>query len=168
MRFAIKYGGIIAAGVAIWVLADHYLFHISRAGSKAAFVTPLFFNLLQLSVLFVGIRAKRLANRDSLKLGQGIGSGLAISLAYGVFACIFFLAFYLIAGSKLLENESGPFGSDQPETSMLVAAFAGLFLSAMVGGLIYSAVISFAFRTAPKQSIARAGRQSKRYSKRRR
>ncbi len=143
MRIAIKYGAIIAVGVAIWVLADHYLVHISR--SRVAFLTPLFFNLLQLVILFIGIRVRRQQNKGKLALGQGISSGLAISVAYGVFACIFFLAFYLIVGSKMLENESTG-GNNQPERNLLLGAFAGLLFTAVVGGLLYSTVISFAIR----------------------
>jgi hypothetical protein len=158
MKSAIKNGGIIAAGVAIWVLGDHFLVHISQPGSKAAFLTPLFFNLLQLAVIFVGIRSLRHRNHGRLSLGQGIWHGLAISLAYAVFSCIFFLAFYLIVGAKVLENESAVPGDDRPTKYVLLGAFAGLFLGAMIGGLIYSAVISYALKAAAPLSSGRKGR----------
>jgi hypothetical protein len=147
MRIAIKYGGFIAVGVAIWVLADHLVLHISRPESKANLLTPLVFNLLQFSLLFAGIRAKRLASGGKLTLGQGIMSGLAISLAYFVLASAFFLVAYLVAGSKLLENESPVSGVDQPARYLLLSRFAGLFFGAVVLGLLYSTVISFALRT---------------------
>jgi hypothetical protein len=163
MRIAVKYGLIIAAGVAIWVMTDHFLLHISRPGSKASFLTPLFFSFLQLVVLFTGIRARRQENQDKLPLGQGIWSGLAISLAYGVFVCIFFLALYLILGSKLLENERAASGNNQPEKYVLLWAFAGFFFTALVGGLIFSTVISFALRTRPEYTPpSRAGRPGRR------
>jgi hypothetical protein len=165
MRIAIKYGAVIALGVAVWALADHYLLHLSRPDSKAAFLTPVLFNLLQLVVLFLGIRAWRHENRDQLTVRQGVWRGLAISLAYGVLACIFFLAFYLIVGSKVLENESGTFGADRPEKYVLLGAFAGLFSTALIGGLIYSTVISFVLRTTLPASPPR--RPESRRSRRR-
>jgi len=163
MKTAVKYGLIITLGVAIWVIADHFLLHISASG-KAAFLTPIFFNLLQLVVLFLGIRAHRQENRDRLTLGQGIRCGLAISLVYAITASVFFLAFYLIVGSKALQNEPGALGSDRPERYVIMQAFAGLFLGALIAGLIYSTVISFGLRPLPQAGSDRQSqsRQSRR------
>ena len=165
MKTNIKYGAIIAAGVVVWVLADHYLVHISR-GSKTGVLTPAFFNLLHLIVLFAGIRALRQANQGQLSVGQGIGAGLGISLTYGVLACIFFLSFYLLAGPKILESE--PAANARPEKYVLLAAFAGLFLGAMIGGLIYSAVISFALSRSSSAGADAKARQKPNASRRRR
>jgi hypothetical protein len=165
LRIAIKCGAIIAAGIAIWVLSDHYVLHITRPGSRAAFLTPLVFNLLQLVMLFLGIRARRREDNDKLTLGQGISVGLAISLAYGVFACLFFLGYYLIAGSKILQNEPG---YEQPERLVLLKAYAGLFLGALIAGLIYSTVISFALRTVPQEKPHKQSRSQTQRSRRRR
>ena len=168
MRLVLKYGGIIAGGVALWVLADHFILHISRPGSKAAFLTPLFFNLLQLAVIFIGIRAWRSQNQGRLTLGQGILRGLAISLAYAVLASGFFVAFYLIVGRKVLENEPAAIGDDRPGTYVLLGAFAGLFLGAMIGGLIYSTVISYVLKSAPQPGSGRKVTQRAGASRRRR
>src|SRR5215467_3245804 len=159
MKSAIKYGGIIAAGVAIWVLADHFLLHISRAGSNTEYLATLFFNLLQLAVIFVGIRALRQENRGRFTLGQGIRRGMAISLAYAVFAIVFFIAFYLVVGRKVLENEPAALGDDHLGTYALLRAFAALFLSAMIGGLIYSTVISYALKADQQAPKSPAGRR---------
>jgi hypothetical protein len=155
MKSAIKYGGIIAAGAAIWVLADHFVLHISRPGS---IVTPLLFNLLQLTVIFAGIRVLRRQNDGCLTTDQGIWHGLAISLAYAVFSLIFFLAFYLIVGARALENEPAGSGDDHPPKYVLLGAFAGLFLGAMISGLIYSAVISYALRASAQSKSGRKAR----------
>lgn len=168
IKTAIKYGAVIALGVGLWVLADHFLLHMSRPGSKTAFLTPLFFNLLQLVVLFLGIRATRQANQGRLTLGQGIGCGLAISLAYAVFALIFFLSFYWLVGSKVLDSDSALSGSDRPDKYVLLAASAGLFFTAMIGGLIYSAVISFALRTTPSAASGSRPRPQVKAPRRRR
>ena len=146
MKIALKYGAIIAAGIAIWVVADHFLLHITGPGSKAGFLTPLFFNLLQLVMVFLGIRAKRSEQNGVLPLQQGLATGMSISLVYAVLSCTFFLVLYLIVGSKLLENEPGGPGTSQPEKYVLLVAFAGMFFGALVAGLIYSLAISFVMR----------------------
>jgi len=168
MKLAVKYGAIIAAGVAIWVLADHFLLHVSRPGAKAAFLTPLFFNLLQLAVLFLGIRAWRQQNQGGLTLGQGISRGIAISVAYGVFASIFFLVFYLSVGSRILENEPAVAGIDRTDKYVLLQAFGGLFLGALIGGLIYSTVISYGLKATPRLAQQPRPRPQASQSRRRR
>ena len=143
---SLKYGLVITVGIALWVLADRFWMHTSQPGSKARFLTPVVFNLVQFVVLFAGIRAVRLA-KGALTLRQGFAGGMRISLTYAVSACLFFLGLYLIVGSRLMENESAAFGNDRPERYVLLGAFAGVFFSAMIGGALYSAVISFILRT---------------------
>ena len=168
MRLALKYGGIIATGVAIWVLADHFLVHITRPASRFAFLTPLFFNLLQLAVIFIGIRAWRRQNHGRLTLRQGIWRGLTISLAYAVLASGFFIAFYLTVGRKALENEPTALADDRPGAYVLLGAFAGLFLGAIIGGLIYSTVISYMLKVTPQSGAGRKVKQRSTGSRRRR
>jgi|SRR5215470_17572698 len=146
-KVALKYGLIITVVIAVWVIADHFVLHLSRPGSGLAVLTPIFFNLVQLVVLFLGIRAKRSELRGALNAKQGVISGLAISLVYGLSACLFFLALYGILGPKLLENEPASSGNGQPASTVLLVSSAGLLLGALVGGLIYSTVISFTLRT---------------------
>jgi hypothetical protein len=168
MRLAVKYGGITAAGVAIWVLADHFLLHIGRPGSKTAFLTALPLNLLQLALIFVGTRASRTLNQGRLTLGEGIRCGMAISLAYAVFASAFFVAFYIIVGRKVFVNEPGALSDDRPEMYVLLGALAGLFLSAMIGGLIYSTVISYVLKATAQPGPGRKIAQRSAGSRRRR
>jgi len=168
MKIALKYGLIIAAVVAFWVLADHLVLHTSGPGSRAAFLTPLVLNLVQLSVIFFGIRAWRQHNNGRLTVRQGIGSGLSISVVYAVLICIFFLVYYLWVGPRLLENEPASIADDRPAKYVLLAAFAGLSFGALLGGLIYSAVISFALRTQPQGERDRRTGPPSRQSRRRR
>jgi len=150
MKIAVRYGMVIAAGIALWVVADHFLLHITGPASRLGFLTPAFFNLLQLIVLAFGIRARRSQNSGAMTLGTGIGTGMLISLVYAVLACLFFLALYLIVGPTLLEAESTSFGTNQPQKFVLIGAFGGMFFGALVGGLIYSTVISFIMRSRNK------------------
>jgi len=150
LKLAIRYGAMIAAALAIWVIADHFWLHISQPGSRLSILTPIFFNLAEFAVLFLGLRDRREQLGGRLRLGDGVAAGMAISLAYAIFASIFFGAFYALLGSKLLENESTAFGNSQPQSRVLIGAFAGLFFGALFGGLLYSAVLSLAL--GPKRA----------------
>ncbi|HEY6332235.1 MAG TPA: DUF4199 domain-containing protein [Blastocatellia bacterium] len=166
LKLAVKYGIIITAGVAVWVLADHLLLHLSRPGSRAGFLTPIFFNLLQFIVLYFGIKARKLAMAGRMSVRQGIGSGIAISLVYALTATLFFLALYLVLGPKLLENEPSAMDSNRAATYVLIVASASLAITALFGGLIYSAVISYALQRVsdvPSQkTMPERGRPAKR------
>jgi len=146
MKLALKYGLIITVAIALWVMADRTVLHISSPESRLAVLTPIFFNLVQLFVLFLGIRANRAESKGALTVKRGILTGLAISLVYGISACLYFLALYGILGSRLLENEPASYGGSQPAGAVLLASSAGLLLGALLGGLIYSTVISFLLR----------------------
>jgi len=158
MKLALKYGLVITVAIALWVMADHMVMHISSPGSRLAVLTPIFFNLVQLVVLFLGIRAKRAESKGALTVKRGILTGLAISLVYGISACLFFLALYGILGPKLLENEPASRGNVQSATTVLLASSAGLLLGALLGGLIYSTVISFIVRS-PSSGPGSPGRR---------
>lgn len=165
-KLSVKYGVVITLGVAIWVLADHLLFHLSRPGSRLGFLTPVFFNLLQFLVLYFGIKARKLAMADRLSVREGIGSGMAISAVYALSTIIFFMALYRILGPKLLENEPSAMDGNQPASYILIVASASLGITALFGGLIYSAVISYALQRnsdpPPQKPILNRGRSTKR------
>jgi hypothetical protein len=140
----------MAAGIAIWMLADQFLLHFSQPGARISSITLVFLNLIQFVGLFLGLRTKRAQNKGNLSIGRGIATGLAISASYAILASIFVAAFYLTIGSRLMENESVGFANSQPDNRVLVGAFTALFLvSALFGGLLYSTVISLALRVRP-------------------
>jgi hypothetical protein len=64
---------------------------------------------------------------------------VAISFVYGLTAALFFVAVVSVVGTRWIPNE--PEGD--PQSLALAKAFAGLFISALLLGLLYSTVISF-------------------------
>jgi hypothetical protein len=167
LKLAVKYGIAITIGVAIWVLADHLLFHLSRPGSRLGFLTPVFFNLLQFGGLYFGIKARKLAMGGRPSVRQGIGLGMAISGVYAIMAIIFFVGLYLILGPKLLENEPSGMDGGQPASYVLIVASTSLAFTALFGGLIYSTVISYMFQRnsdpPPQKLMPKRARPTKRH-----
>ena len=139
-RIAIQYGLIITAGVMAWVLIAHSIFPpespVHSIGAMA------FFNILHFVVIFLGITAFRRLENESVSFKQSIKMGVLISFVYGLTAALFFVVVVSIVGDKWIAAEPG--AQQLPSKLVMVQAFAGLFISAIVFGLIYSTVISFA------------------------
>ncbi len=138
MEIALKYGLAITLVVVLWVLVTHFLFPLAPE-SKANILAPIFFNLAAIVALYLGIKAS--AARDELNFKQGIKTGMAISLVYGISSCVFFFIVFLFVGPRLMENEL--MAQDYPMWQAALAAFAGMFFGALILGLVYSTLISF-------------------------
>ena len=145
MKIAIKYGLSITFVVILWVLVTHFLFPLAP-DSKANILAPILFNFAAIVALYLGIKASDV-NRD-LNFKQGIKTGMAISLVYGISSCLFFAIVFLFVGPKLMANE--PMAQDYPMWQAAMAAFAGMFFGALILGLVYSTVVSFMLVRARK------------------
>ena len=138
MKIAIKYGLSITLVVVLWVLITHFLFPVP-AESKANILGPILFNLATIVAIYLGIKDRAASGELSFK--QGIKTGLAISLVYGISACLFFFIVFLFVGPRLMANE--PMAQNYPMWQVALGAFTGMFFGALILGLIYSTVISF-------------------------
>lgn len=145
MKIAVKFGLLITLMVVLWVLVAHFLLQLPPE-SKANMLAPILFNLTAIVAIYLGIRASAVDNELILK--AGIKTGMAISLVYGISSCLFFLIVFLFVGPGLMANE--PMSRDYPMWQSTLAGFAGMFLGALIMGLIYSTVISFMLIKARK------------------
>jgi hypothetical protein len=140
MKIPLKYGLLITAGVMVWVLIAR-----STVSNPASLVhtlgTPIVFNVLQFVMIFLGLKAKEHERGDRLTFKEGLKTGVAISFVYALTAALFFVGVLAVVGTKWLASEPGVAG--QPLGRVAAQAFAGLFLGAMLFGLLYSTVISF-------------------------
>jgi uncharacterized membrane protein len=136
MNVSIKYGGIIAIGVIVWVLVSNYIFHPDPNSGVASF-TVLFFNVLPIVCLYLGINEKRKATSRQFAIGQGVATGLSIIALYIVIASLFFV----VMGPRLMAQQ--PAGAEQVS---MAQHFAGFVFFALIGGLFYSALISFVIK----------------------
>jgi len=140
MKIALRYGLLVTLGVIAWVLVTHLLVPdpTSKLHSLGAGV---FFNLLEISGIYLGITAKGREIDGSPTFKEGVKTGVAVAFVYALSASLFFLGVIVFIGPKWLGSEPG--AATQPLWQVVAGAFAGLFLGALLFGLVYSTVISF-------------------------
>jgi len=102
---------------------------------------PIFFNIVHFVMIYLGLRALEREKRERPAFKEGLKTGVWISFFYALIASVFFVAVVSIIGTRWLESEPGVAG--MPASRLIAQAFAGLFLGAMLLGLIYSTLISF-------------------------
>ena len=140
MKIPLKYGLLIALGVMAWVLiarntVTNPLSPVHTLG------TPIFINLLQFVMIYLGLKALEHEKGESPTFKEGLKTGVAISFVYAITAVLFFIGVVMVVGTRWLASEPG--AAEAPMSRVLAGAFIGLFLGAMLFGLIYSTVISF-------------------------
>jgi uncharacterized membrane protein len=140
MKIPLKFGLLITLGVMAWVLIAHALVPNPRSVVHTL-GAPIFFNLLQFVMIYLGLRAREREFGDRQDFKKGLKTGVTISFVYGLTASLFFVVVLLVVGTSWLAGETG--APTSPTPRLVAQAFVGLFLSAMFLGLIYSALISF-------------------------
>ena len=140
MKIALKYGLLITLVVILWVVIVRFLMN-TGPDSKLNLGAPLLFNIAAFLSIFLGIRERKRQIGDRFSFKEGMRTGFAISLVYALSSCLFFVVEYLIAGPKLLMSEAGL--QSRPPWQVALMAYAGLFLGALVFGIIYSALSAF-------------------------
>jgi hypothetical protein len=140
MRIALKYGLLITLGIVAWVVIAHLVVPdpTSRVHSVGA---GIFFNVVEIGGIFLGITAKGRGSGDKPTFKDGLKTGISIAFVYALSAALFFLVELVLIGPKLMAGEPG--AQTQPFLRVAVAAFAGLFAGSLLFGLVYSTVISF-------------------------
>ncbi len=140
MKIPLKYGLMITLGVMAWVLITRSL--ITNPQSIIHTLGgPVFFNVLQFAMIYLGLKALEHAKGERPYFKEGLKTGVAISVVYGLTASIFFVIVLVIVGTKWLASEPG--AANAPISRIALGAFLGLFLGALLFGLIYSTVLAF-------------------------
>ena len=140
MKIPIKYGLLITLGVIAWVLVTHSL--ISNPQSIVHTLGgPIFFNVLQFAMIYLGLKALEHAKGDRPYFKEGLKTGVAISFVYALAGSLFFIAVLSIFGTKWLASEPG--AANLPMSRIILGAFLGFFILSLLCGLIYSTVLSF-------------------------
>ena len=140
MKTPIKFGLLITLGVVAWVLIAHSL--IANPQSLVhTFGGPIFFNVLEFIMIYLGLKAREREQADKLTFKEGLKTGVAISFVYALTVSLFFAGVLAVVGTKWLASEPGV--ANMPTSRVAAQAFIGLFLGSMLFGLIYSTVISF-------------------------
>jgi hypothetical protein len=140
MKIPIRFGLLITFGVMAWVLIAHSLVTNPRS-LVHTFAGPVFFNILQFIMIFLGLKGLEREKADKLTFKEGLKTGAAISFVYALAISLFFIGVLAVVGTKWLASEPGM--ANMPVARVAAQAFIGLFVGSMILGLIYSTVISF-------------------------
>jgi uncharacterized membrane protein len=140
MKIPLKYGLLTTLGVMVWVLVAR-----STVANPQSLVhtlgSPIVFNVLEFVMIYLGLKALEREKGERPAFKEGVKTGVAISFVYALTAALFFIAVLAVVGTKWLASEPG--ATNAPLSRIAVQAFLGLFLGAMLFGLVYSTVISF-------------------------
>jgi hypothetical protein len=140
MKIPIKYGLLITLGVMAWVLVTRSLM-TNPQSIVHTLGGPVFFNVLQFAMIYLALKALEHQRGERPTFKEGLKTGVAVSFVYGLTASIFFVAVLAIVGTKWLASEPG--AGNAPLSRIVIGAFLGLFIGALLFGLIYSTVLSF-------------------------
>jgi hypothetical protein len=111
----------------------------------------VFFNLLEVAGIYLGIKAKGKEAGGALTFKDGLKTGVSIAFVYAVTVSLFFVGVIAFLGTKLMHVD--PSMTTQPMSRIVLGAFVGLFVFAVFFGLFYSAVISFLLaKRLPRES----------------
>jgi hypothetical protein len=135
MKIALKYGIAVTLAIAIWVALKHFVLHLQGPGAQLADVAV--FNFSAIVGLMMGIKEKRVANRDSLTFFEGLKTGISIAVTYAILTSLYFALLLAVVGPNLMQQEG--------ETS-IPKAFVGVSVMFAVLGTIFSALISLVLR----------------------
>ena len=140
LSIPIKYGLLITVAVMAWVLISHQI--VTNTQSLVhTLIGPIFFNLVQFTMIYLGLKAKEREYGDKQDFKKNLRTGVAISFVYALTAALFFVAVVAVVGTRWMPGDAG--AVSRPTWVVLAQAFAGLFIGALFLGLIYSTVISF-------------------------
>jgi hypothetical protein len=140
MKIPLKFGLLITAGVVVWIVIAH-LFVPNPRSAVHTVGAGIFFNVMEIIGIALGIKAKQAEQSGLISFKTGVKTGVAIAVVYAVTASLFFLLQMAFMGTEMLAHEQG--ASDKPLWQVAVGAFAGLTISAIVMGLIYSTLVTF-------------------------
>ena len=166
MKPELKYGLLNSAGICLWVLLEYALgFHTTKMAIGQ--YTGYFSNIIPITMLFLAIRERRdKFNGGTLTFGQGMKTGILISLITAVIATIFMYFYYTAINPHFVELgiefeknkliQSGMSEADIAARLESMKAMYGLpfqlgaiLVLTPVVGSVYSAIISAILRRKP-------------------
>lgn len=140
MKIPLKYGLLTALGLIAWVLATHSLL-TNQQSPVITLGGPIFFNTLHFVMIFLGIKALERERGDKLAFKEAVKTGVSIAFVFALTATLFFVCVVLAVGTKWMGGEPG--AANTSNRTLMLQAFAGIFIGTIIFGVIYSTVIAF-------------------------
>lgn len=143
----VKYG-LMMCGVVILCLS-----YMEISGNNATFdKSPLvaFWTFIAPAIIwFFGIRAKKLSQKNKLTIKEGSLEGLKISLVFAVVSPFIFLFYYIFVNPNIMEYVRTVYGMNNA-TLAVTLDLVIQFISSIIFGGIYGAIISFFLKSRQK------------------
>ena len=142
-----KYGLVMVILNILYVLFMHYS---GQYGSEYR-VNPLdllFIIIAPFIVWWFGIEEKKKSQRGKLTFRDGFAEGFQISLVYALLSPFVFAFYYLVLNPRIVTSIKSQYGL--PGASDIQIFFIDMlaqFVSAIVFGTLYAAIISFFLKT---------------------
>jgi len=148
-RNYVKYG-LIMSGLIVLCLV-----YMELTGQNLSFEkSPVVLAITMIApfvVWFLGIKAFKKAQGNKLTFKQGVKEGFRISLVYGVVSPFVFLLYYILVNPQIVQYAATSYGMANASFGVVVGIdMLVQFVSALIFGTLYAAIISFFLRTKSK------------------
>lgn len=95
-------------------------------------------------IWYLGIKTRKDAQKGKLTFKEGVKEGFKISLVFAIVSPFVFLAYYLLINPEILSYVRKAYGLNSAAEGVVIATDMGVqFLSAVIFGTIYAAIISY-------------------------
>ncbi|MDQ3099101.1 MAG: DUF4199 domain-containing protein [bacterium] len=150
-KLSVKYA-LMLCGVLVLCLIFLQLSGAKSFDNKS-FVFVLYQFVAPAVVWYVGIKERKKQLGDKLTFKQGLRTGFNISVVFGLISPIIFVLYYLFVNPAMLEYVRGAYQMTGASNTMVILAdVVGQFISAIIFGTLYAAIISLFLRTKSIQT----------------
>lgn len=147
----VKYGLIMTAVTAAWILIMHFAGVYTQPDKDSA-IDLIFIILSPIVVWYLGIVAKRTEQKGKLEYVEGLKEGIKIGVVYGIVSPFAFMLYYLLINPEIIPYVKDSYRMAQASTSVIIIIdYLAQFVAAVIGGAIYGAIMSLFLRTDKKK-----------------
>lgn len=106
-------------------------------------------------VWYYGIRARKVAQHGSLTFKEGVAEGFKISVVFAIVSPFIFALYYIAVNPAIVNSVRQAYGlTDAPFTKVVMIDMFVQFISAIIFGTIYAAILSTVMKSKKSKSSA--------------
>lgn len=142
---------LMMVGVVIFCLGFMELTGQNESFDKSPLVA--FWTFIAPAIIwFFGLKDKKKRQKNILTFKDGLKESFRISFVFGVISPFVFALYYIFFNPAILSYVRTAYGlTSQPDTFVILVDMAVQFVSALIFGTLYGAIITFFLRTKRKK-----------------
>lgn len=148
----IKYGLLMSGLTALFLLFRHFTggySNIDEIGKSP--LELLFIVFVPIAVWTLGIQAKKKEQKGKITYKQALVEGIKIALVYGITSPFVYVAYYIFLNPGMADYMRREYGMPNASFEMVILFDSVVqFIAALLGGTIYTAVLSFFLKSKSK------------------